>query len=238
EGYQREDGYNPAEIQETTVDLSGFHFLRKSFLHMTMGILVPAAVAVYFLFFDRRIFFAIRDVRVIGVIQLVVVLFLSFSIRKISFVTAVILFYLYSALTGVTFAYVGALYSPASVLYTFAITLTIFAALSVYGYLTKEDLRGYGKFFMIGLLSLILLSVVNLFLNASTLYWIGTVAGVAIFTLLIAYDVNRIKRWSEELIREDPAMAAKMGIIGALELYLDFINLFLYALRIFGKRRN
>jgi len=239
ETYERPDHYNPAESSEGVYDFTGHNFLRKSFLHMTLGILVTAVVALYLLFVNHRLLYtAVTSLTLVAVVQLGVVIILSFMIRKLSAVAATLLFYLYAALTGVTFAAVGAVYSVNSIIYTLLITLAIFITLSVYGYMTKEDLQGYVRFFFIGLVALVLVSVFNLWFKVPALYWAGTVGGIAIFTLLIAYDVNRIKRWSYELMAEDPSMAKKMGIIGALELYLDFVNLFLYLLRIFGRRKN
>ncbi len=107
----------------------------------------------------------------------------------------------------------------------------------IYGYTTQEDLSSYRRFFMIALISLIILSIINIFLKANMLEWIITIAGTVIFTGLIAYDVNRIKWISYQLADGDNEVMEKMGIIGALSLYLDFVNLFFYILRIFGRKK-
>ena len=117
------------------------------------------------------------------------------------------------------------------------ITLTIFVVTAIYGYTTQEDLSSYRRFFKIALISLILLSVFNAFMRVGILEWVITIAGVVIFTGLIAYDVNRIKAISYQLADGDNETVEKMGIREALELYLDFINLFLYLLRIFGRKK-
>ena len=108
----------------------------------------------------------------------------------------------------------------------------------IYGYTTKEDLTKYSKFLMTGLITIIIISLINIFIKAPMLYWVGTILGVVIFSGLIAFDINRIKYIAYNIAGSDEEMVEKMGIIGALNLYLDFINLFLYLLRIFGKKRN
>ena len=117
------------------------------------------------------------------------------------------------------------------------ITLTIFVVTAIYGYTTQEDLSSYRRFFMIALISLIILSIINAFMGVGMLEWVITIGGVVIFTGLIAYDVNRIKFISYQLADGDNEAMEKMGIIGALNLYLDFINLFIYILRIFGRKK-
>lgn len=114
----------------------------------------------------------------------------------------------------------------------------MFIVIAAYGYTTSEDLSNYGKYLMTGLISIIIMSVINFFLKAPFLYWIGTVLGIVIFSALIAYDVNRIKKIAFQMANGDEEAMNKLGIIGALNLYLDFINLFLYLLRIFGKKRR
>ena len=116
-------------------------------------------------------------------------------------------------------------------------TLTIFVVTAIYGYTTQEDLSSYRRFFTIALISLIVLSIFNVFMRVGMLEWVITIAGVVIFTGLIAYDVNRIKAMSYQLADGDNEVMEKMGIIGALNLYLDFINLFIYILRIFGRKK-
>ncbi|MDR3258164.1 MAG: Bax inhibitor-1/YccA family protein [Fusobacteriaceae bacterium] len=213
-------------------------FLRTAFLHMALGLLVTTFMALYLVFFNVNLLLTFaRYFMVVAIGHLAIVLVLNLAITKISSITAKLLFYLYSAITGITIATVGLIYSTYSIIITLAITLSIFVAMAAYGYITKEDLSGYRKYFMVGLFALIITSLINIYFKAPMLYWFSTIAGVAIFTLLIAYDVNRIKRWSYELRFKNPDIVEKMGIIAALSLYLDFINLFLYLLRIFGRRK-
>ena len=140
-------------------------------------------------------------------------------------------------LNGLTLCTIGFLYDPMIVLYSFGITLSIFTVSAFYGFKTTEDLASYSRFFTIGLVSLILVSLVNLWLGVSSLYWMITVGGTVLFTGLIAYDVNRIRNMSFYLAEEDGEDVEKYAVMGALSLYLDFINLFLYILRFSGKKR-
>ena len=115
-------------------------------------------------------------------------------------------------------------------------TLVIFVVTAIFGYTTQEDLSSYRRFFTIGLISLIIMGLINMFLGVGVLYWIETIVGVVLFSGLIAYDVNRIKSLAYNVADGDAELVEKIGIIGALNLYLDFINLFLYVLRIFGRK--
>lgn len=168
--------------------------------------------------------------------QLGMVIYLSARIEKMSAATATMVFLGYSALSGLTFAAIFLIYTSASIATTFFVTAGTFGLMSVYGYVTKRDLTGMGSFLMMGLVGMILASVVNMFLNNSTVYWITTYIGIFIFVGLTAYDTQKIKEMSV-LALEHPEMEQKGAIIGALRLYLDFINLFLLLLRLFGNRR-
>ena len=162
---------------------------------------------------------------------------LNFFLEKMSAGMARILFILYSLVIGTIFSTVGFAYSPLAILYAFASALTIFVVMSIYGFFTKEDLSSYRTFLIVGLISLIVMGLINIYLGVGVLYWIETIVGIVIFTGFTAYDVNRIKHISYQLANEEGENVEKLGIRWALELYLDFINLFLYALRIFGRRK-
>ena len=155
-----------------------------------------------------------------------------------SSVTARFLFYVYALMNGILFSSLAFVFHPISILYTLGVTTIMFVVIGVYGYTTKEDLTKYSKFLMTGLITIIIISLINIFIKAPMLYWVGTILGVVIFSGLIAFDINRIKYIAYNIAGSDEEMVEKMGIIGALNLYLDFINLFLYLLRIFGKKRN
>lgn len=141
-------------------------------------------------------------------------------------------FVIFAALMGITLAPIFLVYKLGTITYTFFITAGTFGAMSVYGYFTKSDLTKMGSFLFMALIGLIIASLVNIFLANSTFEWIISIAGVLIFTGLTAWDTQQVKALARANL--DPAMADKLATIGALNLYLDFINLFLYILRIFG----
>lgn len=149
---------------------------------------------------------------------------------------ATALFILYSALNGVTLSVLFYVYTSASIASTFFITAGTFGICSAYGYFTKKDLTSIGGFLFMGLIGVIIATIVNIFLASSTLYWIISYAGVAIFIGLTAYDTQKIKNMSLEL-DADSEQGKKGAVMGALALYLDFINMFIFLLRIFGNRR-
>ena len=171
----------------------------------------------------------------IGEIALVVVL--SMFINKMSPSVATILFFVYAAVNGLTMAAIFLVYTKSSIASAFFVTGGTFAAMSAYGYFTKRDLSNWGSYLFMGLLGIIIASLVNFFLKSSMIYWITTYAGVLIFVGLTAYDTNKLKKISSQLEQGTDAYT-KFAIIGALTLYLDFINLFLLLLRIFGGRRR
>lgn len=169
-------------------------------------------------------------------VQLGLVLWLTTRVQAMSAMTATMVFCGYSALTGVTLAAVFLAYTAESLASTFLITAGTFGLTAAYGYVTRRDLSGIGGFMTMGLIGLILASVVNIFLQNEMIYWITTYVGILIFVGLTAYDMQKIKAMSV-LALEGGETEQKGAITGALALYLDFINLFLLLLRIFGRRR-
>lgn len=170
------------------------------------------------------------------ILQLGVVIGLTFAIKKMSAIVAIGAFFFYSALTGLTMASIFLLYTGSSIASTFFICAAMFGSVSVFGYITKMDLSKFGTFFFMGLIGLIIASVVNIFLNSTTLYWIISYAGVLIFVGLTAYDTQRIKQMSQSM-DFDTEEGKKAAVMGSLMLYLDFINMFLFLLRIMGDRK-
>ncbi len=168
--------------------------------------------------------------------QLVVVMGLSFAINKIPSGVAIGAFFLYAALTGLTFSVLFLIYTGGSIASTFFICAGMFAGVSAFGYVTKMDLSKFGTYFFMALIGIIIASVVNIFLKSNTLNWIISYAGVVIFVGLTAYDTQRIKRMSQST-DFDTEQGKKGAIMGALTLYLDFINMFLFMLRILGNRK-
>ena len=217
---------------------SSNNLLRKVFLYMILGIAISFGTGAYLLYFNQNLLYSLLNYfQILIIAELAMVFSISFFINKISSSLAKILFFAYSLVNGVTLTVIGFIYAPQIIFYAFMITLTIFVVTAIYGYTTQEDLSSYRRFFKIALISLILLSVFNAFMRVGILEWVITIAGVVIFTGLIAYDVNRIKFISYQLADGDNEAMEKMGIIGALNLYLDFINLFIYILRIFGRKK-
>ena len=214
--------------------------LRSSFLYMILGLLVTFLVPVYMIFFNNNLInFVIRGYYAILIAEVILVMVLSARIEKISPMSAKILFFVYSILNGLIFSMIGLAVGDIFLIgYTLAITIVMFGLLAIYGYTTKEDLSNYGGYLKTSLLTLLIVSVLNIFLKAPMLYWIVSIGGVVVFSALTVYDVNKIKQLAYRISDGDPEMVEKLGIIGALELYLDFINIFLYLLRIFSKRRN
>ncbi len=173
---------------------------------------------------------------VLIVAQLGLVIYLSGWIQKMSASQATGMFMLYSGLTGITFSFIFLAYTTASITSAFLVTSGTFAAMSFYGYTTKKDLTSWGSFLFMGLIGIIIASLVNLFLKSPIVYWVTTYAGVLIFVGLTAYDTQKIKEMNI-LGNEGTEEDTKEAVIGALRLYLDFINLFLMILRIMGDRR-
>ena len=168
-------------------------------------------------------------------VPLVMVFFLSFRIQKMSVAAAQATFWIYAALVGVSLAVIFLVYSQQSITQVFFITAATFGAMSLYGYTTKRDLTGMGSFLFMGLIGIIIASVVNIFMASSALGFAISVIGVLIFTGLTAYDTQKIKEMYS--VNDDGTLAGRKAIMGALSLYLDFINLFLMLLRLFGDRR-
>jgi hypothetical protein len=174
--------------------------------------------------------------------QLGTVMVLSFAINKMSSGVATGLFIGYSALTGLTFSTLFMRYTAESIASVFFITAGTFAIVSVFGFVTKADLTKVGNLALMALIGIILASLVNIFLQSSALYWIVTYLSVAVFIGLIAYQTQQIKRMAYGFAGagqgdEVMEMQSKASVMGALSLYLSFINLFLSLLRIFGGRR-
>jgi len=169
--------------------------------------------------------------------ELALVWYLSARINKLSFSTATTFFIIYSVLNGLTLSFIFLVYTSASIASTFFVTAGTFGAMALFGTVTKKDLSSWGSILLMALVGLIIASVVNLFLQNEMLYWIITYAGVLVFVGLTAYDAQKIKRLIQAHGNEINETTQKIALMGALSLYLDFINLFLYLLRLLGSRR-
>lgn len=214
-------------------------FMSQVYGWMTVGLLLTAFVAWYTLdlLLSGKIFLSQGIVIGLVVVQFGLVLGLSFLLPNMSGIVATGMFMLYSMLTGVTLSVILAMYTQESVVGTFIITAIMFGALSFYGYKTKRSLSGIGNFLFMVLIGLIVASLVNIWMQISAMYWIITYAGVLIFAGLTAYNTQKLKKMGAQINLEDKENMCKFAILGALNLYLDFINLFLMLLRIFGDRR-
>jgi uncharacterized protein len=211
-------------------------FLQRVFMWMFVGLAITGGVAAA-IGSSESLLTDITEtpgiVIAVVVAQLGLVFFLAFMINRISVPVATGLFLLYSATVGVTFAFLFELYTTQSIFTAFLITAGMFGALAVWGAIT--DLSKLGSIAFMALIGLILATIVNILWAKDTLYWITTYAGVAIFSALTAYDMQKLTQISRSGISGEAE--GRAAIMGALALYLDFINLFLFLLRIFGRSR-
>ena len=223
--------YNSIEISTKN------SFLRKVFMQMFLGLIITGGVSWYVVQNQPMISFVANYMTFIIIAELVLVLGINFGINKMSSGTAKLLFIAYSAMNGLVLSIVMLIYNPYSILYVLGVTSLIFVGMTIYGLKTKEDLSSYDGFFKGGLIALVIVSLLNLFLKISILGWFISVCAVVLFTALISYDITRIVKifQNTDLTEED---YNKFSTIGALMLYLDFVNLFLNLLRLFGKRNN
>jgi uncharacterized protein len=214
-------------------------FLQKVFAWMVVGLLVTAASAAAIGASDSLLADVTSNpilLMVLFVVQLGLVFTIAGAVDRLPVPVAVILFLVYAALNGVIFSFVFELYTDQSIFTTFLIAASMFAALALYGATTKRDLTGLGPILFGALIALIIATVVNVFVGGSALYWITTYAGVLIFAGLTAYDMQKLQRYGES-VTAGGAQEDRRAVQGALALYLDFINLFLFLLRIFGRSR-
>jgi len=225
--------------REQTTAVQG-EFIRRVFNWMGLGLATTALVALYtasnpqllrLILGNSLVFFGL----IIG--QLALVIILSAAINRFQASTATLLFFLYSALTGLTLSVIFLAYTRASIASTFFVTAGTFGAMSLYGYTTQRDLTSWGSFLFMGLIGIILASVVNIFLKSSMVYWVVTYVGILVFVGLTAYDTQKLKNMAAAGFTDEET-ERKSAVMGALALYLDFINLFLLLLRVMGSRND
>ena len=213
--------------------------MRNVYSWMTLALVITAFTALYMtknLALMQTLLGSSFGVWGLIIAQLAVVIVLSARIQKMSFMTAGVLFALYSVLTGVTLSSVFMVFTASSIASTFFITAGTFGAMSAVGYFTKKDLTGMGKFLMMALIGLIIATVVNIFMHSSMLMWITSFVGVLLFVGLTAYDTQKIKQMLMVHGTDLSDGPMKLALLGSLTLYLDFINLFLYLLQFMGRR--
>jgi FtsH-binding integral membrane protein len=208
-------------------------FLTQAFLWMFVGLLISAGVAFFVQSNERLLSFAADNFFLLIIAQLALVVVISWGISRISATVALGLFFVYAATLGLTIGLIVTGYTSASVVTAFLSASAMFGAAAIYGHVTSRSLAGLGGILFMGLIGLIVASLLNVFLAGGALTWIISIVGVVIFTALTAYDVQRIQ--NGDLAIQTGSME-KAAVIGALHLYLDFVNLFLFMLRLFGGR--
>ena len=219
------------------IDVGLRQYMLKVYNFMTGGLVVTGLVA-YGVAGSPTILRAIYGTPLQWVVMLAPIGFamlFGFRIQKMRASTAQMLYWAFAAVMGLSLSYIFLAYTGASVARVFFITAGTFAGMSLYGYTTKRDLAGIGSFMMMGLIGIILAMLVNLFLHSSALQFAISVIGVIVFVGLTAWDTQRIKEMYDPM--EDGTIVGRKAVMGALSLYLNFINLFLFMLRFLGDRR-
>lgn len=212
--------------------------VRGSILWMVLGLFISGLTGYFTLIGLSNGTVPFLVVPVAFVLEFVAVITFTALTYKASASVLKMIFLVYSVLTGITLSAIGAIYDPYAIISAFTGTVVLFTVLAIYGYVTKEDLSKYRSILMVGLIALIVMGGINFFIQSDGLMWISSMLGVAVFIVFIAYDVNRIKNnVISYALHEDAGILDKIEIHGALALYLDFVNLFLYILRILGRRK-
>ena len=231
--------YNQVEERAQSSALSFPALMSKVYLWMTLALVVTGMTA-YYVASSPAILYAIVSNQIafwgLFIGELVLVFVLSSRVMSLSFVTASLMFVIYSIMNGVFFSFILLAYTEQSIATTFLITAGTFGAMSLFGFVTKRDLSAMGRILFMLLIGLLIATVVNIFMKAEGLTLILNYAGVVIFVGLTAYDTQSIKQMLQE--HGDKEGAEKIALLGSLSLYLDFINLFIYLLRFFGESRK
>ena len=249
--FNRQNIRSKARIAETHVIDEGLRaYMLKVYNYMASGVLLTGVIS---LFLFKLSVVTAADGSIIGLTDLGnalynsalmwivmlaplgVVFYISFGIRKMSAAKAQGAFWIFAALMGASLSSIFLVYTGASITRVFFITAGTFGAMSIYGYTTKRDLTRLGSFLMMGLIGIIIASIVNIFMKSSMMYFVISIIGVLIFVGLTAYDTQKIKNMY--LVSDTGEVMGKKAVMGALTLYLDFINLFLMLLMLFGQRR-
>ena len=231
---QYDNTFNPAAVRERSI-------IKNVYMWMTAGLALTGVVA-FWLSGNIDIMRAIvtNPLLFYGSLigELVLVVFLSRRIMQMSAAAATFAFALYAVLNGVTMSVIFLAYTGATIALAFFTTAATFGAMSLYALTTKRSLEGMGHYLMMGLIGIIIASVINFFLKSPALYYLISYVGIAVFMGLTAYDTQRILAMSRQYSGSaDETDYIRISIMGALKLYLDFINIFLFVLRIFGRRR-
>lgn len=229
-------------MPKVKVDIDVRPLMRSVYMWMVFGLLTTAAISFFVAQSPVMVTQASQFLLPTIVLQLGLVMGISWGFNKLSPIAAGALFFVYAALNGVLFGVIFFSYIAAgqsmAIANAFLTTAGLFGTMTVVGYTTKVDLSKWGSFLMMGVIGLFIAMIVNMFLGSSIMDFVISVIGVLVFTALTAYDTQRIKEMAESMSNSnDKNLASKLAIMGALKLYLDFINIFLFLLRLFGGRR-
>jgi hypothetical protein len=224
-------------VPQVGIDVGLRSYMLRVYNYMTGALALTGGVA--YLLYTSHVIDSIRNTPIMWVAiiaPLAFVLVLSFGIQKMSLGAVQATFWGYAAVMGVSMSTIFYVYTDSSIAEVFFITAATFLAMSLWGYTTKRDLAGMGHFLMMGLIGIIIASVVNIFMQSPAIYFAVSIIGVLVFTGLTAYDTQRIKEmyWDGD----SDVIAGKKAIMGALSLYLDFINLFMMLMQLMGNRRG
>lgn len=225
--------------QHTATEVAVSALFKSVYMQMAAALSITGLVA-YFLSQSQDFWIFLANntslIWVVLIAQIALVIWLSARFTRMSMTAATLLFILYSAMMGVTMSTIFMVYTMSSIASVFFITAGMFLVMSLLGYFTRMDLTRLGSVLFMALIGVIIASLVNIFLKSEMLYWVVSYVAVVVFVGLTAYDTQKIKQMLAEYGEVDE-MGYKLALFGALTLYLDFINLFLYLLRIFGDRR-
>ena len=235
---QNENAYNP--YASPSREAAFPRLMQKTYLWMMFGLIMTALTATYVASNAAlmQTIFTGSTFLILVIAELALVFFLSARIMTMSFPVAGILFAAYSILNGATLSVILLAYEPGVIATTSFVTAGMFGAMSLIGFFTARDLSGIGRFLIMALVGIIIASVVNIFLHSEGLYWAVSYLGVLVFAGLTAYDTQKIKQRLMVYGGEVNDNTQKLALLGSLTLYLDFINLFLFLLRIFGGSRD
>jgi len=214
--------------------------MRRVYLWMAIGLYLTAGVAFFVANSSLALVILGNPILYIGLFlgELALVIALSAAVHRLAPTTAIALFLLYAVLNGATMSVLFLAYTLTDITLAFVSTATLFAAMSFVGYFVRLDLSRFGAYLIMGLIGLVIATFVNLFLASTPLMWITTYGGILLFIGLTIFDTQRIKRnLTARLAAGDEAAVSRLGVLGALTLYLDFINMFLLILRLLGRRR-
>jgi uncharacterized protein len=221
----------------TLIDAGLRVYMQRVYSYMAGGLALTGIVA--YVAASSGFYQAVAATPLIWIVMLAplgFVLVLSFGIQRISASTAVALFWIYAAVMGLSLGSIFLVFTGISIARVFFITAATFGAMSLYGYTTRSDLSGFGSFLLMGLIGIVIASIVNIFVGSSVLQFAISVIGVIVFVGLTAYDTQRIREMY--LDSDNDEVEGKKAILGALTLYLDFINIFMMLLQLFGQRRQ